>query len=64
MQAPVSMAAPLVGRMAEDDQEWIEGDVRRSSFGSFGIRCQKRKRKSGDDEGGGGAPQGPALVRH
>ena len=61
--------------MAEDDQEWIEGDVRRSSFGSFGIRQRKKKRKprdaakavppgpKGDDDGGSGAPQGRSLVR-
>ena len=47
--------------MAEDHQEWIEGDVRRSSFGSFGIRCQKRKRKSGDDEGGEWRAAGSGL---
>jgi hypothetical protein len=36
--------------MAEDGQEWIEGDVRRSSSGGFGIRHPKRKRKKRDAE--------------
>jgi hypothetical protein len=61
--------------MAEDDQEWIEGDVRRSSLGGVGIRHPKRKRKKRDAEkfvarkptggagGGSGAPAGRTLIK-
>jgi hypothetical protein len=60
--------------MAEDDQEWIEGDVRRSSFGGFTIGSKKKKpkrraadkpvpRKPKGDGGGSGAPLGRSPIR-
>ena len=62
--------------MGEDDQEWTETEVRRSSFGSFAIRNPKKRRKTreeakpirpkaeGGNDGGSGAPLGRSLIRN
>ena len=61
--------------MGEDDQDWTETEVHRSSFGSLAIRNRKKRRKTregakpigpkaeGGNDGGSGAPQGRSLIR-